>query len=194
VTAPGGERSPVTLADGVVVLRRWRRSDAPFLFEASKDPAIERFNGPAPESIADASSVIERIEDSWRSFETDGDPTGAAFAIVDAASGEPVGMCGIDSWSNTDVAQFGYWLAPAARGSGLATRAVMLMTTWMFKLGAARVFLTIQSENTTSAAVARRAGYTLEGTLRGHDVWRGHRQDVDVFAILPHERPSARNR
>jgi RimJ/RimL family protein N-acetyltransferase len=123
-----------------------------------------------------------------------GDPTGVAFAIVDAASGEPVGMCGIDSWSNTDVAQFGYWLAPAARGSGLATRAVMLMTTWMFKLGAARVFLTIQSENTTSAAVARRAGYTLEGTLRGHDVWRGHRQDVDVFAILPHEWPSARNR
>lgn len=193
VTAPGGERPPVTLSDGVVVLRPWSRSDAAFIYEASRDPAIERFNGPGPDSTADAISVIERIEESWRSFEVDGDPTGAAFAIVDAASGEPVGMCGIDNWSSTDVAQFGYWLAARARGRGHATRAVMLMTTWLFELGAARVFLTIESENTASAAVARRAGFTFEGTLRGYGVWRGQRKDVDVFAVLPDEWPSGRN-
>ena len=197
VTAPGDERPPVTppvtLSDGVAVLRPWIRSDAAFMHEASRDPAIERFNGPAPDSMADTISVIERIEESWRSSELDGDPTGAAFAIVDAASGQPVGMCGIDNWSSTDVAQFGYWLAAGARGRGLATRAVMLMTTWLFELGAARVFLTIQSENTASAAVARRAGFTFEGTLRGCGVWRGQRKDVDVFAVLPDEWPSGRN-
>ena len=161
--------------------------------EASTDPAIERYNGPAPASVADAITVIERIEQSWRRFEVEGDPTGAAFAIVDAVLGEPVGMCGIDHWSSTDVVQFGYWLAPGARGRGLATRAVTLMTGWLFKLGAARVFLTIESENSASAAVALRAGFTYEGTLRAYGVWAGQRKDVDVFAVLPDEWPLGGN-
>ncbi|MGQ0432271.1 MAG: GNAT family N-acetyltransferase [Microthrixaceae bacterium] len=192
-TATGGRRSPFVLSDEVVVLRPWRASDASFMVEASRDPAINRYNGPGPDSLADALLVIERIDRCWGALRAHGDPTGAAFAIVDAASGDPVGMCGIDSWSSTDVAQFGYWLAPGARGRGLATRAVTLVTGWLFELGAARVFLTIQSENEASAAVARRAGFTHEGTLRADGVWQGQRQDVDVFAVLPGEWPSRRD-
>ena len=187
MTEPVRDRSPVTLSDDVVVLRPWSPSDANFLAEVSRDPAIERYNGPPPDSLEDAISVIERIERSWRSFADRGDPSGVAFAIVDAASGDTVGMCGIDDWSSTDVAQFGYWLAAGARGRGLATRAVTLMTGWLLELGAARVFLTIQSENTASAAVARRAGFSYEGTLRAYGVWQGRRQDVDVWAVLPDE-------
>lgn len=193
MTEPGGERSPVMLSDEAVVLRPWNSSDATFMVEASRDPAIERYNGPSPASVADAVAVIERIQESWRTFEIRGDPTGAAFVIVDAALGEPVGMCGIDHWSSTDVAQFGYWLAAGARGRGLATRAVTLMTGWLFELGAARVFLTIQSDNAASAAVARRAGFTHEGTLRADGVWQGQRKDVDVFAVLPDEWPLGGN-
>lgn len=183
----GRERSPVTLSDEAVVLRPWTSSDVTFMVAASQDPAIERYNGPTPASAADAVEVIERLQESWRAFEVEGDPTGVAFAIVDAASDEPVGMCGVDHWSNTDVAQFGYWLAAGARGRGLATRAVTLMTSWLFELGAARIFLTIQSDNAPSAAVARRAGFTYEGTLRAYAIWQGQRQDVDVFAVLPDE-------
>jgi len=177
----------VTLLDDVVVLRPWTRSEAGFIAGASKDAAIERYNGPAPHSLADAVAVIESFERNWRAFAASGNPTGVAFAIVDAASGELVGMCGVDDWSTTEVAQFGYWLAAGARGHGFATRAVMLMTGWLFKLGAARIFLTIVSDNAASAAVARRARFTYEGTLRSHGVWQGRRQDVDVFAVLPRE-------
>jgi RimJ/RimL family protein N-acetyltransferase len=157
------------LSDDAVVLRPWSFSDAIFMAEASRDPAIERYNGPASASVADAITVIERIDQSWRTFDVEGDPTGAAFAIVDAALGD--------------------WLAAGARGRGLATRAVTLMTGWLFELGAARVFLTIQSENLASAAVALRAGFTYEGTLRADGVWAGQRKDVDVFAVLPDEWP-----
>lgn len=191
---PGGAISPVTLSDDAVVLRHWSSSDAVFMAEAWRDPAIERYNGPAPASLLDAITVIERIEQSWRTFEVEGDPTGAAFAIVDADLGQPVGMCGVDQWSSTHVAQFGYWLAPGARGRGLATCAATLMTGWLFELGAARVFLTIESENAASAAVALRAGFTCEGTLRAHGVWNGQRKDVDVYAVLPHEWPLGGNR
>ncbi len=187
MTEPSGDRPPVMLTDGVVVLRPWTPSDATFLTEASQDPAIERYNGPPPHSLADATSIIKRIGRSWRSFEVENDPTGVAFAIVDAAPCEPAGMCGVDDWSNTNVAQFGYWLAAEARGRGLATRAVTLMTGWLIELGAARVFLTIEPENVASAAVARRSGFTCEGALRAHGIWQGQRRDVDVFAVLPEE-------
>ena len=60
-----------------------------------------------------------------------------------------------------------------------------LVTVWLFELGAARVFLTIESENAASAAVARRAGFTYEGTLRALGVWQGQRKDIDMFAVLP---------
>lgn len=185
MTEADGRRAAVTLSDGVVVLRRWSRADASFMAEASRDPAIERFNGPPPESVANAISIIDRIDGAWGSFDAGGDPSGVAFVIVDAVADAPVGMCGIDDWSSTDVVQFGYWLAAAARGRGLATRAVTLMTGWLFEMGAARAFLMIQSENAASADVARRAGFVHEGTLRSFGVWQGQRKDVDVFAALP---------
>jgi hypothetical protein len=129
VSKLGGGRSPVRSSDGAVELRPWSPSDARFMAEASRDPAIERYNGPAPASVADAVAVVER----------------------------------------------------------LATRAVKLMTGWLLELGAGRVFLTIQSENAASSAVARRAGFSFEGTLRADGVRQGQRQDVDVFAVLPGE-------
>jgi len=184
---------PLTLSDGTVSLRPWSREDAKFLAEASADPAIRRYNGdhdrqgfPAPPpSTTDAEAVIRRFEEAQRSFAATGDPTGVAFVIVDATSGEPVGCCGVDDWSKEDVAQFGYWIAPSGRGRGLATRAAVLLTRWLFELGAARVFLTIVAGNEKSVAVARRAGFAYEGTMRSHGVWEGGRCDVMLFAAVP---------
>lgn len=184
---PAGDPPAVTLSDDIVLLRPWARSEAGFIAEASRDPAIARYNSP-PQTLTEAIAVIEGFERNWQTFAVSGNPSGVAFAIVDAASGELAGMCGVDDWSSADVAQFGYWLAPPARGRGFATRAAVLMTSWLFKLGAARVFLTVVTGNDASAAVARRAGFTYEGTLRAHGVWQDQREDVDVFAVLPHER------
>jgi RimJ/RimL family protein N-acetyltransferase len=184
------------LSDGVVTLRPWSRDDAGFMAEAFADPAIRRFNGvldrlgrPAPPlSIMDAEAIIDEFASSWRAFAATGTPSGGvAFAITDAESGDLVGCCGLDDWSKADVAQFGYWIAANARGHGYATRAVVLLTRWLFELGAARVFLTIVAENEDSIAVARRAGFVYEGTMRAHGVWEGRRCDVMWFAALPLE-------
>lgn len=185
----------VMLSDDVVTLRPWSTDDAEFMAEAFADPAIRRYNGvldrlgcPAPPlSIADAEAVIDEFTSRWRAFSTTGAATGVAFAIVDARSGQLVGCCGVDDWSHADVAQFGYWVAPSARGRGYATRSVRLITRWLFGLGAARVFVTIVAENVGSVAVARRAGFVHEGTMRSHSVWQGRRCDVMWFAALPLE-------
>jgi RimJ/RimL family protein N-acetyltransferase len=160
--------------------------------EAFADPAIRRYNGahdrlgrPAPTlSIEDAEAIIDEFASSWRAFGAAEPPSGVAFAITDAASGGLVGCCGVDDWSKGDVAQFGYWIGPSARGRGYATRAVVLLTPWLFELGAARVFLTVEADNEASAAVARRAGFVHEGTMRAHSVWQGERIGVMWFAAL----------
>ncbi len=85
------------------------------------------------------------------------------------------------------MAQFGYWIAADARGRGYATRAVILLTRWLFELGAARVFVTIVAGNEGSVAVARRAGFVHEGTMRAQSAWQGERCDVMWFAALPLE-------
>jgi RimJ/RimL family protein N-acetyltransferase len=195
VTETGADNPVVTLSDDVVTLRPWSRDDAGFMAGASADPAIRRYNGdldrlgrPAlPLSTAGAEAVIDKFALNWRTFATTGTPAGVAFAIVDARSGELAGCCGVDGWSKADVAQFGYWIAPSARGRGYATRAAILLTRWLFELGAARVFVTIVAGNEASVAVARRAGFVYEGTMRSHGVWQGRRCDVMWFAALPLE-------
>jgi RimJ/RimL family protein N-acetyltransferase len=190
-----GAGDDVTLSDEKVTLRPWSRDDAGFLAEASADPAIQRYNGVVdrtgspdpPLSPTAAESVIDTFVSSWRTFATGGRPAGVAFAITDRRSGELVGCCGVDGWSDADVAQFGYWIAPHARGRGYATRAAILLTRWLFEVGAARVFVTIVAENDASVAVARRAGFVYEGTMREHGVWQGRRCDVMWFAVLPSE-------
>lgn len=191
--------SVVALSDGVVTLRRWAPGDAPFMAEAFADPAIRHYNGghdrlgnPAPPlSITEAEAVIEEIDSGWHEFAATGKPR-VAFAIVDASSGELAGACGVDDWTAEDVAQIGYWIAPNARGRGFATRATILLTRWLFELGAARVFLTVVEGNDGSVAVARRAGFVYEGTMRAHSVWQGNRYDVMWFAALPQEWPMRR--
>lgn len=192
LASPDGAGS-VVLSDGVVTLRPWSKDEAGFMAAAFADPAIRRYNGvldrsgePAPPlSIIEAAAVLDEFASNWRGFATTGIPAGAVFAITDALSGELVGCCGVDDWSKADVAQIGYWLAPTARGRGFATRAAILLTRWLFGLGAARVFLTIVAGNEPSVAVARRAGFEHEGTMRSHSVWRGERYDVLWFGALP---------
>jgi RimJ/RimL family protein N-acetyltransferase len=184
-----------TLSDDVVTLRPWSRRDARFMADAFADPAIRRYNGNLdrlgrpfpPLSIANAEAVIDGIALRWRAFADTRTPSGVAFAITDAKSGELAGCCGVDDWSKADVAQIGYWIGPSARGRGYATRAAILLTRWLFELGAARIFLTIVAENAASVAAARRAGFVYEGTMRSHGMWNGDRCDVMWFAALPQE-------
>ncbi len=181
----------VTLSDDAVILRPWSRDEAGCFADACADPAIRRYSIPhdrrghpgPPLSITDAEAIIDLFAANWRAFAMTGTPSGVSFAIVDARSGEVAGQCGVDDWSSHDVAQIGYWLAPGARRRGYATRAVILLTRWLFELGAARVFLTIVEGNDASVAVARRAGFVQEGTMRSHGVWQGQRIGQPVPAL-----------
>ena len=85
-------------------------------------------------------------------------------------------------------AAVGYWLAPQARGRGVASTAVRLLATWGFTtLGWARIELTCGPDNEASQRVAARCGFVREGVMRSHASFKGGRRDTVLFSLLPGE-------
>jgi RimJ/RimL family protein N-acetyltransferase len=85
-----------------------------------------------------------------------------------------------------DEGEIGYWIAPDARGRGLAARAAGAACRWAFTdLGLHRIQLFHAVENTASARVAEKAGFTREGRLRqSHRYGDGQRHDELLWGRL----------
>ena len=77
-------------------------------------------------------------------------------------------------------------MAPAARGRGVGTKALRLLTEWAFgERGLLRLELMISIDNQASKIVAERAGYVREGVLRSLYVKEGVREDHELWSCLP---------
>ena len=86
------------------------------------------------------------------------------------------------------IAEIGYHMAPEARGRGLATAALRLLSDWSFRtLPVARLQLTTHVANPASQRVAEKAGYTREAVLRSWADQRGERVDLIMYSLLPGE-------
>lgn len=170
------------LADDVIALRAWRDEDAEAQLAGLNDPLFVRFSDSTSVS---RDQVIRRIAAVDRLREGG---TALYFAIVAAEDraevlGE-VSLSGIDTVHGR--ATVGYWLVPAARGRGAATRAVRLLADWAFaELGLDRLELTCGPDNVGSQQVAVRSGFRQEGLLRSHLSFKGGRRDSLIFGLLP---------
>lgn len=75
------------------------------------------------------------------------------------------GLHGLD-WS-VPAGEIGYWCRKTFQGRGLATEAVMAISSFAIQtLGVQRIISRPDAENSPSCRVAEHAGYILEGTLR----------------------------
>jgi RimJ/RimL family protein N-acetyltransferase len=87
-----------------------------------------------------------------------------------------------------DVRRFeiGYWVRQRFAGQGYITEAVRGITRFAFEtLGARRVEIRCDARNSRSRAVALRAGYELEATLRNHAIAAdGGLRDTLIFVCL----------
>lgn len=146
------------LHDDVVALRRPAPSDVDAITAAVQDPDIPRFTMvPSPYSVADAVAFVDRAAGSWRAG------TDASFVVVERASGTLLGAIGLHQLDRAlGQAQVGYWVERTARGRGVATRALRLVTGWAFgSLGLRRLQAFVFTDNPGSARVLEKAGYRL---------------------------------
>jgi [ribosomal protein S5]-alanine N-acetyltransferase len=74
--------------------------------------------------------------------------------------------------------------APAARGKGVAPRAVDAMASWAFEAGFYRLALAHSTVNTASCRVAEKAGFAAEGVRRGAWLLADGRHDAHSHARL----------
>jgi ribosomal-protein-alanine N-acetyltransferase len=174
-----GER-PTVLTDGVVTLRAWEPGDAPAVHAACQDPLIVRYIPvPQPYTEETARAYVARRRADWDSEDE------RSFAITDHATGEVLGSIARHQRAE-HRAELGYWLVPQARGRGVATRALRLVSAWSLGVtGLIRLELFTHPDNHASQAVAERAGFTLEGLRRAWDLDRdGNPEDVMFFVRL----------
>ncbi|MFD9410512.1 GNAT family N-acetyltransferase [Streptomyces sp. NPDC059989] len=148
---------------GGMLLRPWTPYDAPVLVESCLDPEIRHWNRPGRLSPAEAEDRIARWGARWTAEEA------AIWAIAPAAGGRAVGLIGLaDLDLRGGSGEFLYWLLPAGRGSGVMVPATERVTRWAFEdLGLHRLRITHSVANPASCRIATRAGFPLEGTMRG---------------------------
>jgi RimJ/RimL family protein N-acetyltransferase len=171
------------LTDGVVRLRRWLPSDAQAVCTACQDPVIARFLPiPQPYTLASATGFI-----AGANADTDTGPS-AHLAIVDALDDQLYGSISRHG-PDGHRAMFGYWLAPGARGRGIATRALRLLVEWsLATTDVIRLELYTDVENDASGRVALRAGFEREGVRRAWDLDRAGRPIDSIFYVRVSDR------
>jgi RimJ/RimL family protein N-acetyltransferase len=171
------------LSDGVLTLRPWSESDAPELAACiDGDEEITRWLDqiPQPYGVENALAYIRG---------TAGNERETRFAVTEDDGGRVLGSVGATWNESRDVAEIGYWLRADARGRGVTTAAVRLITAWALEAGAARVQLRAAVDNDASRRVAEKAGFRLDGVLRSA-YWNprlGRRVDWAMYSLLPGE-------
>jgi ribosomal-protein-serine acetyltransferase len=81
--------------------------------------------------------------------------------------------------------ELGYWLGESSQGHGIVTDGCRAMITHLFdEVGLNRVEIHCAVSNLKSAAVPRRLGFALEGTLREANCVGGRFHDLHVFGML----------
>lgn len=119
---------------------------------------------------------------SAQSQYADGDGFHAGIWWQDRFAGV-IGCQKVD-WRNRKV-EFGYWLGEEFQGKGIMTdccRAVVTHAFHGWKLN--RVQIQCATGNTRSAAIPRRLGFTLEGTVRQGQCLHEKFLDLYLFSML----------
>lgn len=188
---------PTLHGGGGVVLRRWRETDADAVVAACNDPVTRHWLGtlPDPYTRDTALSYIAAREDyhaagrgiHWAAALDDESPAAGSFSLMGPG------------WSPIHhSAEVGYWVAPSARGRGVATEAVRLMIRHAFTapadggLGLRRLVLAHATGNQASRTVAEGNGFAAIGVERvAERLGDGTYADLRWYDLLAGDPPAA---
>lgn len=172
-----------TLSGDGLVLRTMGPGDVPQIVEACRDEQTQHWLGGMP-SPYDESAALGYLELQRERRATD---AGVAWAITEpSVSGDvQVGAVSFFDHQRGVEAEIGYWMHPYARGRGVMTRALRLVTAYCFEtLGVAKVNVAHAVGNTASQRVIEAAGFPAYGTERLGTMLRDGRADLVRYDLL----------
>jgi RimJ/RimL family protein N-acetyltransferase len=170
------------LKDECVALRDAAERDIPEILIAHDDDPllhIRRGLGKAP-----TGAELGRQAENAAAERAAG--TSATLTIVEPGSDVCRGQVIVHSveWDHAR-AELGIWLAPQARGRGLASHALRLAGEWLLgTCGLARVQVLTEPGNPAMLRAASAAGFQFEGVLRGYQRERDGRVDRVVLSLV----------
>jgi RimJ/RimL family protein N-acetyltransferase len=110
---------------------------------------------------------------------------GSAYNVViaGAVDGALLGSAGLEVHDHpVPHGELGYWVAAPARGRGVATRAVRLLSTWgLGPVGLPLLEIHVLPGNARSHAVARKAGFSHAGERLLP--LRSRVEEFDIYAL-----------
>ncbi|XUU60587.1 GNAT family N-acetyltransferase [Erythrobacter sp. HA6-11] len=111
------------------------------------------------------------------------------FAVLDAASGDLVGMTNYIRPTIFGVVEIGgTYIAPKVRGGAFNRAMKKLMIEHAFACGFHKIEFRVDTRNKRSQAAVLKLGAKHEGTTRQDMVtWTGYRRDTAIFGLLKDE-------
>ncbi|MER6701801.1 GNAT family N-acetyltransferase [Streptomyces fimicarius] len=178
-----GAPQPVLPAGDGLLLRPWERADAAAFLSVYQDEETRRWHTHRPSTVAQVEEWFDGYRLDWEREK------GCHFAVV-REDGDVLGRVALRGLDFDDgVANAAYWVLPAARGVGVATRALAALSAWALDdIGFWRLELDHSTRNAASCRVATKAGYRLEGTKRNAAVHDDGRHDMHLHARVRGDR------
>ncbi|AZK94318.1 MULTISPECIES: GNAT family N-acetyltransferase [Streptomyces] len=173
---------PITLTTGRLLLRPFTDEDTEEVFRLCQDAAVQRWTTiPSPYERRHAEEFTGEIApEGWRTS------TMFTFAVAPLGGGPPMASSSVTLRTLSGIWEIGFWLGAEHRGRGIMTEAVTELARWSFtRLGATRLEWRAEVGNTASRAVALRAGFRMEGTLRAALDNNGTLRDAWLASLLP---------
>ena len=162
-------------------LREFARDDWRAVLEYQRDPRYLRYYPWADRTENDVREFVGTfvewgLETPRRRFQ---------LAVVCRDDGRLIGNCGIRRASdNDDEAELGYELNPDCWGQGYATEAAAAMVEFGFKeLGLQRITSWCIADNTASARVLERLGFSLDQRQGLEEYFKGRWWDTQTYAL-----------
>lgn len=154
------------LTDGVVELRPWAVADAPVLAAAWADPEVVRWCQVPSEASAEAA-------EAWIAGGPARRDSGASIDLAVTLDGAVVGEVGIGpiQWER-ERAALGFWLCAEHRRTGLAARAVRLVSPWALEsLPLSHLVANASAHNPASGWTLAAAGFQLRVEQADRQAW-----------------------
>ena len=165
-----------------LLLRQITGQDAEDLFEiySNKEVMLYFDDRNAFEDMSEAEAMANGYEDGIKN------KWEIRWGIVLKETGKLIGTCGFHAISDYDKrVEIGYDLNRDYWGKKIMTEALSLIIKFVFEVSDVnRIEAFVEPPNTGSRALLEKLGFTLEGTLRQHEMCRGELIDIQILGLL----------